>query len=88
MGVPGFYRTIFQRYLRKIFKRKIYQFVANGQRISHLYMDFNPIIYLALNDISHNSELSFHSIDDLETHLLKNIINTTEYIVNDLVMPR
>ena len=100
MGVPGFYRTIFKRYLKS--KHKIYKMVKSFSKanventensqspidtnIMYFYIDFNPIIYLALLYLLKTK--SFSNADELEDDLIKNIISTTQEIVNDFVRPK
>ena len=99
MGVPGFYRTIFKRYLKS--KHKIYKMVksfanqvneekknenSDETNIMYFYIDFNPIIYLALLYLLKSR--IFTNADELEEALIDNIISTTQEIVNDYVRPK
>ena len=54
--------------------------------IEYFYMDFNPIIYLALKEIQ--NAYFFKTNNELETKLLETIVDSTEFIVNDLVKPK
>jgi len=90
MGVPGFYRTIFQRYIKKDNSRNpIYKMIDASDLafiIDYLYMDFNPIIYISLLEIQR--AYVFKNSEELETKLLEAIIFSTEFIVNELVRPQ
>jgi len=74
MGVPGLYRTIFQKYPQTV------QWVENHERVDYFYLDFNPIIYICL--------LEFDSTNIIEDKLIAEVIQTTKNIVNQVVQPR
>jgi 5'-3' exonuclease len=103
MGVPGFYRTIFKRYLKS--KHKIYKMVKShnrdnsdnaNQTESVISIDNTNVMYFYIdfNPIIYLSLIyvtksrTFNSVDELEEALIENIIATTQEIVNDFVRPK
>jgi len=85
MGVPGFYRTILSRYKNK----NVYKLIGEKgtEKVEYLYIDFNPIIYLALLQLQTTGALNGLSVLQLETKLIETIILSTKEIVNELIKP-
>jgi 5'-3' exonuclease len=85
MGVPGFYRTVLHRYKNK----HIYKLIGSKgtEKIEYFYMDFNPIIYLALLHLQITDALVGLSTAQIEDKIICVIIESSVYIVNNLVKP-
>ena len=84
MGVPGFYRTIFRRYIND----EIYKFVSENPLIDYFYLDFNPIIYISLAVLQRTGEIKKYRNEKLEDRLIECVIESACFIVNELVKPK
>lgn len=85
MGVPGFYRTILRKYKGK----EIFKFIGSPdtKNIGYFYMDFNPIIYLALFHLQETNVMDGLNSTQFETKLIECIIEMCKVIVNEFVKP-
>lgn len=84
MGVPGLYRTLFQRY------GATYRWVVPGNDtvVDYLYLDFNPIVYICYINLCESGRISHETtIDTIEKLLIIEVIKETSNIVNVLVRP-
>lgn len=84
MGVPGFYRTIFKRYIDD----EIYKFVSSKPVIDHFYMDFNPIIYISLGRLQASNAFKGCNDDQIEFKIIQQVVDMFAHIVNKLVKPK
>lgn len=85
MGVPGLYRTLFKRYKNK----NIYRWVSLDENVDYFYMDFNPIIYRCLATLQISGKLNGKLTKaQIESRLIHEIIDSTAFIINDLVQAK
>lgn len=57
------------------------------EKVEYLYVDFNPIIYLALGHLQSTQSLSGMNSSQIEAKLISTIIDSIKHIVNVLVKP-
>lgn len=84
MGVPGLYRTLFQRYVAT------YHWVVPGNDtvVDYLYLDFNPIIYICYYNLCESGRITHETSNTLTEKLLTiEVIKETSTLVNILVRP-
>ena len=84
MGVPGLYRTLFQRY------KGTYRWVVPGNDtvVNYLYLDFNPIIYICFNNLCKSGRVTGETtLAETEKLLILEVIKETSNIINILVKP-
>lgn len=84
MGVPGLYRTLFQKY------NNIYKWVTpGGENIDYLYLDFNPIVYVCLFNLCEEGKLNeLTPTNEIERIIIEEVIKVTQELVNVLVQPK
>lgn len=83
MGVPGFYRTIFRRYIND----NIYKFVSSNPKIDYFYIDFNPIIYISLARLKSSNSFKGLNHDEIEFKIIEQTVEMAAHIINELVKP-
>ena len=84
MGVPGLYRTLFQRY------GSTYHWVVPGNDtvVDYLYLDFNPVIYICYYNLCESGRITHEMpLDVIEKLLIIDVIKETSTLVNILVRP-
>jgi 5'-3' exonuclease len=84
MGVPGLYRTLFQRY------GSTYRWVVPGNDtvVDYLYLDFNPIVYICFNSLCKSGHVTAETtLAETEKMLILEVIKETSNIINILVKP-
>lgn len=83
MGVPGLYRTLFQKYANT------YRWVSPGsEHVDYFYFDFNPIIYTCFFNLFEEGKLTHElTSDQIENKIITEVIEVSSHIVNVLVQP-
>ena len=83
MGIPGLYRYILDKY-------KSVHYWINHENISHLYIDFNPLIYKAYELVKqhHGSDrISSMSKGRIEHHIIETVLTLTTRMICEVAKP-
>lgn len=83
MGVPGLYRTLFQKYTNT------YRWVTPGsEHVDYFYLDFNPIVYVCFFNLFEEGKIGPElTQSQVEKKLIAEVIKVTAHIINVLVQP-
>jgi len=80
MGIPTFFRSILQNNKSVIFG------ATDQYPIDYFFIDYNSLIYNTWNKIHKN--LKNNDINHIYTELIKETLNTTIFMINNIVKPK